>query len=569
VLPLLAQSAPEAIHPGPQLATFHSDVDDSNQPYALYLPKSFAPGRKYPLVVSLHQEDSNHRLNLRSLFGVPTRLGGDADTEDMRYFPPVREVDFIIACPYARGTMGYQGIAEKDVYDMLEDVKRRFPVDEDRIYLTGISMGGAGALWLALTHPDVWAAVAPLCPLPGGGAEELAPNGLQLPIRLFHGDQDPLVSVESSRAWQRKLQDAGVNADYIEFPGVRHNAWDLAYRNGAIFDWFQQFHRNRFPDRVHFVTRSYRYSSAYWLHIDGLTPGLAASIDAAWTGHSELRIQTQNIDGFTVTLPPAHLPAVGQAVPPAVAVGQAVPPAVVLGQAVPPASNSVLTVTIDGAPLRVKPAASLPFTKSAGRWQSGRFEPQGKRPGAEGPISEAVSARQIYVYGASGARTAQELEARRALAETAARWSTTRSPLALSLAVKADTAVTAADIDSADLILFGTPETNSLIARFANSLPLALSPAAADYGLLFLAPVGKHYALVSSGLPWWTGAEEVTRSPNSLAPDQFRLLSSFGDYILFKGSLTNVVAEGRFDRNWKVPADAAPKLLAPGTVTVH
>lgn len=537
VLVLSGQSGPEGPRTGPQLATFHSDVDDSDQPYALYVPKSFAPGKKYPLVVSLHQEDSNHRLNLRALFGPATRLGGEADTEDMRYFPPVRDVDFIIACPYARGTMGYQGIAEKDVYDMLDDVKRRFPVDEDRVYLTGISMGGAGALWLALTRPDVWAAVAPVCPLPGGGAIELAANGLQLPIRLFHGDQDPLVSVESSRTWQRRLQDLGVNADYIEFPGVRHNAWDLAYRNGAIFDWFGKFRRNRFPDRVRFVTRSYRYSSAYWVHIDGLTPGMVASIDAAWSGNSELRIQTRNIDGFTVTVGPGH--------------------------------TSPLAVSIDGAAVRVKPAASLEFTKAGGRWQPGRFEPRGKRPGAEGPISEAVSGRQIYVYGGSGARTAEEMAARRRIAETAAAWSTARSRLALSLAVKADTAVTAADIDSADLILFGTSETNSVIARFANSLPLALSPAAPDYGLLFIAPLGKHYALVSSGLPWWTGADEANRSGNSPAPEQFRLLSSFGDYILFKGSLANVVAEGRFDRNWKVPADAAAKLLAPGTVTVH
>ena len=177
-----------------------------------------------------------------------------------------------------------------------------------------------------------------------------------------------------------------------------------------------------------------------------------------------------------------------------------------------------------------------------------------------------MSARQIYVYGGSGARTAEELEARRKIAETAAAWSTARSRLALSLAVKADTAVTAADLDSADLILFGTPETNSVIARFAPSLPLALSPAAADFGLLF---IGKHYALVSSGLPWWTGADDANRSVNSPVPEQLRLLSSFGDYILFKGSLTNVVAEGRFDRNWKVPADAAQKLLSPGTVTVH
>ena len=233
---LAAQSDRDALKTGAQLAEVVSSVDGTAQPYALYVPKSFRPDQKYPLLITLHSEESNHRLSLKQVFGAPTRYGM-ADPEDLRYFPLVRDEGFIVAAPLARGTMGYQGIAEQDVYDVLADVERRFPVDPDRVYLTGISMGGAGALWLALTRPDVWAAVAPVCPATLPGSEALAPNALDLPIRLFHGDQDPIVPVESSRAWQRRLLDAGVAADYVEYPGVRHNAWDLAYRNGAIFDW--------------------------------------------------------------------------------------------------------------------------------------------------------------------------------------------------------------------------------------------------------------------------------------------------------------------------------------------
>ena len=348
-----------------------------------------------------------------------------------------------------------------------------------------------------------------------------------LPIRLFHGDQDPIVSVESSRAWQRRLQDAGVSADYIEYPGVRHNAWDLAYRNGAIFDWFDKFRRNRFPDRVRFVTSSYRYSSAYWVRIDGLTPGLTASIDAAWTAPNALT----RPDPESRWLHPHRR-----------APHHTAPRRRHHRWRSRPREARRIPRLHESRPAAGNPAASiLPA----------------KRPGAEGPISEAVSARQIYVYGSTGTQTADELDARRALAERAAAWSTARSRLSLSLPVKADSDITDADLDSSDLILFGTPETNSVIARFAATLPLALSPAAPDYGLLFIAPIGKHYALVSSGLPWWTGADEANRRATSLAPEQFRQLSSFGDYILFKGSLENVVAEGRFDRNWKIPADAA------------
>jgi hypothetical protein len=108
-----------------------------------------------------------------------------------------------------------------------------------------------------------------------------------------------------------------------------------------------------------------------------------------------------------------------------------------------------------------------------------------------------------------------------------------------------------------------------VIARVAGELPLALNSGAADYGLLFIAPLGKRYALVSSGLPWWTGAEEANRGGDRFAPPAFRLLTTFEDFVLFKGSLANVVSEGYFDRNWKVPPDASARMLATGTVSVR
>ena len=532
----LALAAMSSAAFGQTVQTFHSGVDGSEQPYAVYSPKSLQagppPGKKYPLLISLHAEESNAALNLRQVLGVVSRFG-DMAPADLRNFP-AQNVDFIVACPLARGSMGYQGIAEKDVYEVLADVENRFPVDRERVYLTGISMGGGGALWLALTRPDVWAAVAPLCPATVPGSEELAGNALNLPIRIFHGDQDLLVPVESSRLWQRRLLNLGVAADYIEYPGVRHNAWDLAYRDHALFDWLGQFTRKRFPERVRLATRSYRYGSAYWLKIDALTPGGLATIDARLEGN-RLEVETRQVDGFTVT-----------------------------------PDRPLTAVTIDGTAVRAKAGGPLSFFRTSdGAWRSGAAPLAGKRLGAEGPIAEAVSGRHIYVYGTGGAGTPEEIEARRKLAETAAAWSTPRARLSLALPVKADRAVTAEDLDAADLVLFGTSETNSLIARLAARLPLSLNAGAADYGLLFIAPTGKHYSLVSSGLPWWTGAEEANRGGYTFARPPCRVLGTFGDYILFKGSLAEVVAEGHFDRNWKVTPEAARKMQATGTVTIH
>lgn len=504
---------------GQTLATYRSTVDQSEQPYALYVPKSYDPARHYPVVISLHEEDSNHVINLKRVFGIPARYG-ETGLQALSQLPVLRDVDYLVACPFARGTMGYQGIAEQDVYDVLADVKRRYTVDENRVYLTGVSMGGGGALWLALTRPDTWAAVAPVCPDVFPGTADLAPNALHVPVRIFHGDLDPSVPVESSRQWQRRLLTLDSPVEYLEYPGVRHNAGDFAYRNGAIFDWFANQRRNPNPDRVRVVARDDRYGSAYWVRMDAMTQGALASLDAVRSAGG-VTVQTRDVEAFTLT-------------------------------------TAAKNVTIDGAVIRLRAGAPLSFVKNARGWVQGAPAAAVRR----GPIVEAVNSRHIYVYAASDPQT-------RRYAETAAAWSGVHTRLNLALPAKSDLEIHDDDLAGANLVLFGTPQSNRLIARFAAQLPLALDPGAADYGLLLIVPNGKHFVLVSSGLPWWTGAEEANRGGYRYAPQVYRLLSTFGDYILFKGSLSNVLAEGRFDQAGKVPAEVADKLRAAGTVTVR
>ena len=112
---------------GQSVVTFRSTVDGSEQPYALYVPKTYDAGRRYPVVVSLHEEESNHVVNLKRVFGISPRYG-ETGLQALTQMPVLRPVDYLVACPFARGTMGYQGIAEQDVYDVLADVKRRYAV---------------------------------------------------------------------------------------------------------------------------------------------------------------------------------------------------------------------------------------------------------------------------------------------------------------------------------------------------------------------------------------------------------------------------------------------------------
>src|SRR5919107_3679361 len=91
---LICAAAAQVYAPGPQVLTYLSDIDDTDHPYAIYVPKAYSSARKYPLVISLHGPYSNHRLDLRRVFGKGNRLG-ETDAEASRYWPPMRDIDMI------------------------------------------------------------------------------------------------------------------------------------------------------------------------------------------------------------------------------------------------------------------------------------------------------------------------------------------------------------------------------------------------------------------------------------------------------------------------------------------
>lgn len=531
---------------GPQVLTFFSDVDDTEQPFGLYLPPSFDPNKKYPLVVMLHGAGSNHRLALRRVFGKSNQ-NGETDVEATRYFPAWQDVEYIVASPYARGTMGYQGIAEKDVYDVLAEVKRRFPIDEERVYLTGLSMGGGGTLWLGLSRPDIWAALAPVCPAPPDGTAELIGNAMNVPMHIFHGDADPVVRPDSVRAWVKRFQTLETKIEYTEYPGVGHNSWENAYQDGAIFKWFAQFRRERFPNRVRFTSNRYQYAGAYWVRFDELTPGTHASMDAKFTATNRIEIKTNALTAFTLTLN---------------------------GHAQFDASRR-LEVVIDGAKISAATKGEVSFAKLKGRWQTSTpsANANAKRAGAEGPLAAAIADRHIYVFGTADNPAPEVLQARREQALQAANWSADRGEflgrVKIFPRVLADKEIRPSDEASSNLILFGTKESNSIIAKYGAQLPLQFNAATSEYGLVYIFPMGQRYVVVNSGLPWWnTSATGTIRPPNRRG---FRpiygpagLLMDLPDFVLFQSSLENVIVEGRFDQNWRVPGEAALKMEALG-----
>lgn len=527
---------------GPQVVTFHSDADDTEQPYGLYIPKNFDATKKYPLVIMLHGAGSNHRLSLRRVFGK-SNANGETDVEASRYFPEWKDVDYIVASPFARGTMGYQGIAEKDVWDVLADVKKRFNIDEDRTYLTGLSMGGGGTLYIGLTRPDVWAALAPVCPAPPVGTDTYLPNALNIPMHFFHGDQDQAVNVSVSRDWVKRLKDLGTNVAYQEYPGVNHDSWVNAYKDGFIFSWFDQFKRNRFPDQVRFSTSRYKYNQAYWVTLDQFTSGTVASIDAHFTAPNELVITAQGLEAFTLTLQ-GH-------------------PKFIAGQP--------LQVTINGGKKqKITASNSLSMNLTAGKWIVGNTQKTSntKQKGMEGPLAEAFSSRHIYVFGTGGNATPDEINKRRMIAEEAANWSQYRNAFLGRVMffprVLADSEVRPSDLQNSNLILFGTKETNTLIQKYSDRLPLQLQATAiGTHGLFYVFPIDGHYVAISSGIPWWTGQ---SAQGFRWMPAAALRLQDFKDFMFFKETSTNLIAEGYFTNQWKVDATTSKKLTENGVI---
>jgi len=536
---------------GPQDLSFFSKVDETDQPYAIYIPQNFYEQKKYPLVIFLHGAWSNHRLGLRRAFGQGNLQGTDFtgpgnvprenDLEATRYFPKLKDVDYIVATPYARGTAGYQGIPEEDVYEMLDDIKSRFSIDEDRIYLTGLSMGGGGTIWLGLTRPDIWAAIAPCCPAPPDESGELACNASNLPVHLFIGDKDFLY--KTAQDWKARFQTYTSRFDYIEYPGIGHNSWEQAYKDGFIFEWFSQFKRNLFPEQVKFATRWFKYNKAYWVKLDNFTPGTLTTIDAKFAGNNIVEIQTSNLAALTLNLAghPQFNPA------------------------------KKLTVKIDGKSFNISTGDGVSFMKNKGAWTSRKFAPQltSKGPGAEGPLSAATAANHIYVYGTGGNPSQEELAARRALAASAADWSGMGGRIMVFPRVLSDKELRESDFDNCNIILFGTRETNLIIEKLADKLPIHLNNNAKDHGMVYIYPLNDHYVLINSGLPWWTPPKSKARQGGmAFMGSAIEMLKNYKDYILFKETPDNIISEGYFDNNWKLPADALSAIKSAGVTGI-
>ena len=208
--------------------------------YAVYVSsKVTRDSRKVPLVIALHGRGAHPTTIIQRAQG-PAERGG-----------------YVVAAPMGYNDHGWYGLleserstpahvreySEKDVMNVLSFMRKEFDIDENRIYLMGTSMGGAGVLFLAVKHPDIWAAVAagapPLRRATHGETIAGIPNIRHMPVMLVHGERDAAVTVEVSRRLAIQLEYLGMTHEYREIPGGTHPD---AGRVGApwMFEFFDR-----------------------------------------------------------------------------------------------------------------------------------------------------------------------------------------------------------------------------------------------------------------------------------------------------------------------------------------
>lgn len=126
----------------------------------------------------------------------------------------------------------------ESIVAFVEQLKAMYPVDPDRVYLTGLSMGGYGTWYTAMARPDLFAAIAPMC---GGGMAWNA-HTLTMPVWAFHGVDDASVSVTQSDEMVARLKQHGYDVTYTRMDGVGHNVWQYGYTD-ALMQWLLSHRR--------------------------------------------------------------------------------------------------------------------------------------------------------------------------------------------------------------------------------------------------------------------------------------------------------------------------------------
>ncbi len=538
---------------------YRDEVDGTPQYARAYLPAGYDPAKKWPLVLQLHGYNPANPVYV-GWWQVDTRHP-NLDTE----FADHQQVIYLE--PHGRGNTRYLGLGDNDVMRVIAEAKKRFNVDEDRVYLTGESMGGWGTWNVGTRHPDAFAAIAPVF---GGDDYRLQMTEEQLaaltpadrfllernsswaraeglnntPIYIHHGDVDKAVNVEGSRAAVKLLQRWGYDVRYHEYPGRGHETLRTSSSNpNASIPWFLERERDPAPRHVRIRTPELRHAKSWWVDVKQFaSPMEFAEVDAEVVDRNVIRLDTRNV--LEVVLKPG---------------------AALLDP------DSPVRVIWNGAARELRVAdGALRLTDPA--YRPGALVKNATLPGT---LADFATTPFAVVIGTS-ARDPAMVKALREKADAFIdHW---RNWQKYPPRVFTDTEISAADIGKYSLLLFGSAGENRVTASFGSKLPLRLARNAVTIGgHAFPAPAAtvqmvypnprnpqRYVWVVAANASEALFAADV--SPESLPA---------WDFVIQDGRLPahgqratptqTAIASGHFDYNWRY----APGFVVSGDATAR
>jgi hypothetical protein len=526
---------------------FVSRIDGSPQPYGLTIPASYDGKKPMRLDVWLH--GTQQQMNEVRFLAQQAAPHGTSQ---------IPAEDYIQLEPFARMNHSYKFYAETDVYEAIAAVRKHYNIDAERILIRGHSMGGhQGSARLAIQNPTFFAAFEASAGysetkeyaanrLPKEGltpyqeaalhyvdAEDYALNAFNLPFVSYGGEKDAQLraSVRFREAIERegfrltkespyKWTSTDLRGLFLIGPDTGHS-WHTASKaeSEAFLRKAIDETAGKSPNHVRFVTYTMRYNNAHWVTIDGLEESYKrADVDARRSDNmQQYTVTTKNVSRVTFDVPAASF-------------------------------------TIDGQ--TIKAGAKPTFEKTSGKWAVATGRPAGLRKvhRLQGPIEDAFTDGFLVVRG-SGQPWSDAVQT-----YTDQRFGSFKSEFAKwmrgDVRVKNDTSVSANDIASYNLVLFGDPGSNSLIAKIVGRLPIqwtrteitvgAQKFPTADHALVLIYPNPlnpQKYVVLNTGQTF--SANRITSGTEAV------FFPRLGDYaVLTTGGQTKVA--GFFDESWKL-----------------
>ncbi|MGB0578880.1 MAG: prolyl oligopeptidase family serine peptidase [Limisphaerales bacterium] len=448
---------------------YRSSIDGSVQPYGLVIPRGFVPGGA-PMRLDFWFHGRGERLSELSFINQRQRTVG-------HFAPP----NTIVLHPYGRYSNANKFAGEMDLFEALEHAKKHYPIDEDRIAVRGFSMGGAACWQFAVHYPGKWFAATP-----GAGFSETpeflkffqdealkptrwerklwrlydctgyAGNLYNLPTIAYSGENDR--QKQAADIMATALQKEGLTLTHLIGPGMGHKYDDSSkVEIERRMSLLSTRGRDRLPLKVKFTTYTLRYNQSHWVRINGIKQHWErAHVEAEIIpARHRVKVLTEGVTALTLSIPSGHAPF---------------------------PQDRATTIEIDGTSLRSPKVETdrswtAHLSKTDGPWEitaSSQTSDLAKRHGLQGPIDDAFMSSFLFVRPTGKSKNSKfhqwaDSEMKRAQKH----WPLQFRGIAR---IKADKEVTKEDIAHHNLILWGDADSNQLLAKVGDKLPIQWRP---------------------------------------------------------------------------------------------